>query len=291
VAQLLREDLIAANDLAFGPQNVLYVGATSWTPETSDQMTILKLDANGNLVFVRSYPDGDFVYRMAVDPQGNVIAAGAEDVYLNWVTLKVQPDGDRLWSQEYDATQSNDERPFFLSLDPSGNIYVTGEAGPPPPGPNISYLQATTVKYSPAGTQEWVVFNDTGRGVAVRIGTDQAVYVQAQGEMLTVRYDQSAASTQDRPPAPSSLSVIEGTGTRITLRWVNNSVDQDGVKVERCRGVDCTNFVQVGQASGTATTYADGGLSRSTSYRYRVRAFNESGNSPYSNTVLTKTRR
>jgi hypothetical protein len=36
-----------------------------------------------------------------------------------------------------------------------------------------------------------VVNRDINRGVGVRVGTDQAVYVLGQGLMLTVRYLQS----------------------------------------------------------------------------------------------------
>jgi Fibronectin type III domain len=290
VGQILREDLIFARDAAFGPENELYVGTTSWTPQTGDRMTIVKLAANGSLLFIRSYTDGEFVYRMAVDSQGNVVAAGVKDVYMNWVTLKVKPDGDRLWSQVYDGFTSNDERPFFLTIDRFDDIYVTGEGGPAPPGPTISNLQATTVKYSSSGAQEWVVLNgESARGVAVRIGSDLVVYVQGQGEMLTVRYDQEAAS-QAPPRAPSGLTVTGRTRSQISLRWVNNTPGQDGVQIQRCRGTGCTKFVQIAQVSGTSTTYVDVGLTRNTTYRYRVRAFNESGNSSWSNIVTTKTR-
>jgi len=41
--------------------------------------------------------------------------------------------------------------------------------------------------------------------------------------------------------------------------------------------------------SGTTTSYVDGGRTRSTTYRYRVRAFNQSGAAPYSNTVTATT--
>jgi hypothetical protein len=292
VGQLLRDDLIFARDAAFGPQNELYVGTTRWTPETGDQMTIVKLGPGGNVQFVRSYPDGELIYRMAVDTQGNVIAAGVRDVYMNWVTLKAEPDGDRLWSRLHDEHPGNDEQPFFLTIDPFDDIYVTGSAGPPPPGSTISNLNAATVKYDSGGTQKWVVLSGTGigRGVAVRIGADQAVYVQGQGEMLTARYDQPASTSAGPPPAPSGLAMTGRTRTQISLRWVNNSTDQDGVKIQRCRGVGCTNFALVGQVSGTSTTYVDTGLVRNTTYRYRVRAYNESGNSPYSNIVGVKTR-
>jgi Fibronectin type III domain len=291
VGQLLREDLIFARDAAFGPQNELYVGTTSWTPETGDRMTIVKLAANGALLFIRSYTDGEFVYRMAVDSQGNVVAAGVKDVYFNWVTLKVEADGDRLWSQVYDGFGANDERPFFLTIDRFDDIYVTGDGGPAPPGSTISNTQAVTVKYSSSGNQEWVILDAPGaRGVAVRIGTDLAVYVQELGEMLTVRYDQVGTPSESPPPAPSGLRAASRTATQIGLRWVNNSTDQDGVRIQRCKGVGCTNFGLIGQVGGTATTYADKGLTPNTTYRYRVRSYNDAGNSPWSNVVAAKTR-
>jgi hypothetical protein len=291
VGQLLRDDLIFSNDAAFGPQNQLYVGTTRWTPETGDQMTIVKLGAEGNVLFTRSYPDGELIYRMGTDSQGNVVAAGVKDTYFNWVTLKVEPDGDRLWSQVYDGFGANDERPFFLTIDRFDDIYVTGDGGPAPPGSTISNTQSVTVKYSASGTQEWVILDTPGaRGVAVRIGTDLAVYVQELGQMLTVRYDQPGAASQSPPAAPSGLTVTGRTRTQISLRWVNNSTDQDGVKIQRCRGTGCTNFVQIAQVSGTSTSYVDTGLTRNATYRYRVRAFNESGNSPWSN-ILTARKR
>jgi hypothetical protein len=291
IAQLLREDLIFSRDAAFGPQNQLYVGTTSWTPETGDRMTIVKLGAGGNVLFVRSYTDGEFVYRMAVDSQGNVVAAGVKDTYFNWVTLKVEPDGDRLWSQVYDGFGANDERPFFLTIDRFDDIYVTGDGGPAPPGSTISNTRAITVKYSPSGTQEWVVMDTpSARGVAVRIGTDLAVYVQGLGEMTTVRYDQAGGASQSPPAAPSGLTTTGRTRTQISLRWVNNSTDQDGVKIQRCKGTGCTNFAQIAQVGGSSTTYADSGLTPNTTYRYRVRAYNEIGNSPWSNVIGAKTR-
>jgi hypothetical protein len=68
---------------------------------------------------------------------------------------------------------------------------VTGRAGPIPDAIGISLLMMTTIKYAPDGTLVWVVNRDINRGVSVRVGTDQAVYVLGQGQMLTVRYLQS----------------------------------------------------------------------------------------------------
>ena len=55
-----------------------------------------------------------------------------------------------------------------------------------------------------------------------------------------------------------------------------------GYRVERCQGVGCSNFAEVGQPS--ATSFNDANLAANTSYRYRVRAVDAATNlSGYSN--------
>jgi hypothetical protein len=173
---------------------VLYVGTSRFAPETSDRMTIVKFEAGGNTLWTRSYADGNYIYRIAVDSAGEVVAVGAVNTYLDWVTLKVGPDGTRRWSRLYSATEGDDEIPSFLTIDATNAIYVTGRAGPIPPDIGISLLMMTTVKYEPDGTLAWVVNRDINRGVSVRVGTDRAVYVLGQGQMLTVRYVQTSGA-------------------------------------------------------------------------------------------------
>ena len=75
------------------------------------------------------------------------------------------------------------------------------------------------------------------------------------------------------------------------MNWTNSTTNQTEVRVERCTGSACTNFVQVGAVAGTATTYTDTGRASRTTYTYRVRAHNASGDSPYSNTASARTTR
>jgi hypothetical protein len=192
IRRSVRTELGTAHDAAFGPQNQLYVGTSRYTQATSDQMTIVKFAASGATLWTRSYAAGDFIYRIAVDRAGNVVAVGVADVYFNWVTLKVAASGTRLWSRRYSATEGDDEVPAFLSIDTANSIYVTGRAGPIPPDIGISLLMMTTLKYAPDGTLVWLVNQDINRGVSVRVGTDQAVYVLGQGLMLAVRYLQGS---------------------------------------------------------------------------------------------------
>ena len=187
----VRSNLGTAHDAAFGQQNQLYVGTSRYTQATDDEMTIVKFGAGGGTIWTRSYAAGDYIYRMAVDGAGDVVAVGVVDTYFDWVTLKVAANGTPLWSQRYSATGGDDEVPAFVSIDAANGIYVTGRAGPIPDAIGASLLMMTTIKYAPDGTLEWVVNRDINRGVGVRVGTDQAVYVLGQGQMLTVRYLQS----------------------------------------------------------------------------------------------------
>ena len=86
------------------------------------------------------------------------------------------------------------------------------------------------------------------------------------------------------PTAPSNLLPTVGGNDRTRLTWTP-SVDDVGVKVylvERCKGLDCTAFVQV--AAVADGPYDDLGLEPNSIYRYRVRAKDAAGNlSLYSN--------
>ncbi|HWS54795.1 MAG TPA: fibronectin type III domain-containing protein [Pyrinomonadaceae bacterium] len=94
------------------------------------------------------------------------------------------------------------------------------------------------------------------------------------------------------PPAPAAPSGLTATATgssTISLAWGDNSNNEDGFRVERCAGAGCSNFAQVGQTGAGATSFGDTGLAPSTSYTYRVSAFNAGGSSAPSNTASATT--
>ena len=74
--------------------------------------------------------------------------------------------------------------------------------------------------------------------------------------------------------APSGLTATAGSSSQINLSWTGStdSIGVAGYLIERCAGVGCANFVQVGNVGAGATTYSDGGLPAATTYTYRVRA-------------------
>lgn len=85
------------------------------------------------------------------------------------------------------------------------------------------------------------------------------------------------------PAAPSNLTATAASKSQINLAWTDNASNEDGFKIERCKGSSCTNFAQIATVGANVATYANTGLSSNTAYRYRVRAYNAAGNSAYSN--------
>jgi hypothetical protein len=90
------------------------------------------------------------------------------------------------------------------------------------------------------------------------------------------------------PVAPVSLAAA-ATSTQISLNWTDSSANEDGFRIERCQGAGCTNFIQIAELLANATTYVDTALAASTAYTYRVRAYNNAGNSAYSNIASAAT--
>ena len=98
-------------------------------------------------------------------------------------------------------------------------------------------------------------------------------------------------STTTIPIAPSNLVATAVSKTQIDLAWTDNATNEDGFKIERCSGASCANFSQIATVGANVRNYSNSGLKRNTTYRYRVRAFNTSGNSAYSNIASVKTTR
>lgn len=97
--------------------------------------------------------------------------------------------------------------------------------------------------------------------------------------------------TPSPPNAPSNLVANASSSSQVDLTWLDNSANESGFKIERCNGAGCTNFRQIASVGVNVSTYSNTGLKRNTSYSYRVRAYNSSGNSAYSNTATAKTPR
>jgi len=89
------------------------------------------------------------------------------------------------------------------------------------------------------------------------------------------------------PEAPSFLRAI-ARRTTVTLRWHDNSSNEQVFKIER-KSYPYTTWEEIDWVEPNITTYKDTGLPCNQTFYYRVRAYNEYGHSSYSNIAETET--
>jgi Fibronectin type III domain/Beta-propeller repeat len=87
------------------------------------------------------------------------------------------------------------------------------------------------------------------------------------------------------PAAPTALAATAASSSQINLSWTDASSNETGFKIERSTG----SWSQIGTVGAGVRTYSSTGLAAGTTYSYRVRAYNASGDSAYSNTATVAT--
>ncbi|UII34639.1 GEVED domain-containing protein [Fulvivirga ulvae] len=87
--------------------------------------------------------------------------------------------------------------------------------------------------------------------------------------------------------APSGLSATAASSSQINLTWNDNSNNETGFAIERASGGG--SYSTIANLGANSTSYSNTGLSASTTYTYRVRAYSGSTYSSYSNTSSATT--
>ncbi len=154
---------------------------------------------------------------------------------------------------------------------------------------------------SGAGCSNFAQIATTGAGVSsyantgLTASTTYSYRVRAYNNVGDSDYSNTASATTSAastlPAAPSGLKATAASRSQINLSWTDNSSNETGFKIERCKGASCTSFAQIATVAANVTTFSNTGLTSNTTYRYRVRAYNAAGNSAYSSIASAKTSR
>ena len=128
-----------------------------------------------------------------------------------------------------------------------------------------------------------------GLGSGVKFSTptiaDGNVFVGTTSTL--VGYDEIAPATTP-PAAPDNLAATAASNVAIGLTWRDNATNEAGYFVEQSADAGKT-WTQVATVGANSTSYTATGLTPSTPYSFRVRAFNAIGNSAYSNVASATT--
>ena len=137
-------------------------------------------------------------------------------------------------------------------------------------GTNVTSFSDTTVSASTSYYYRVIAFNGGGDATP----TNAVNVVTPAGTIAT-------------PTAPSALIAQAVSQSEITLDWTDNAATESGFRVER--RTSGGTFAAVDQTAANVTTYADTSVTASTTYEYRVYAFNAGGDSSASPVAITVT--
>ncbi|MBN4051589.1 SBBP repeat-containing protein, partial [bacterium AH-315-M05] len=197
----------AATAIAVDSSGNVYVTGSSLNGTNNDYATI-KYNISGIEQWVAFY-DGGFGYdkanAIAVDNSGNVYVTGYIDngfaTMDDYATIKYNSLGIQQWATTYNGSGSMMDQAHAITLDNSGNVYVTGNSD----NGFATMDDYTTIKYNSSGAQMWVaLYNGSGSSVdaARDIVLDGSGNVYVTGEStntsffndyVTVKYNNSGA--------------------------------------------------------------------------------------------------
>jgi len=155
--------------------------------------------AQVDTLWTRRYNSGgnnnDMGASIAIDKSGNICVTGPTGVggVGDFLTIKYDPDGDTVWVRSYAGSLGQNDYPFYVGVDSSGNFYVIGYSAET--GTNFD---CTVIKYAPNGDTAWVRhFGPGGIQTAYAGFVDPGGNAYAGGEafgaggddFLTVKYN------------------------------------------------------------------------------------------------------
>jgi uncharacterized delta-60 repeat protein len=203
--------------------NAFVAGGTAASGLT--EFVAIKYSNNGAPLWTNRYRGGGSRYGGAsdvvLDAAGNVFLAGSSigsGTYGDFVTLKYSNDGIPLWTNRY--VSSYDDAVNSLTLDPNGNVFVTGYFTD---SSGIAFDLAT-VAYSNDGTWLWT---DTYNGPANNDDSGNAIAPDRSGNVFVTGYSRATNGYADIVLLKYSTTLVspplqvQRTANPMVLSWAN----------------------------------------------------------------------
>ena len=178
------------SDLAVDGYSNVYVTSSSYNSESSFDYVTIKYDANGNQLWDALYNgpgnSTDIPTALAIDGLSNVYVTGTSYNSVtrdDYATIKYDADGNQLWVAQYNGSGNFNNNASSLTVDSSGNVYVSGVSDGSP-----TYA---TIKYDTWGNQLWVGLYNGNSTWSSDIAVDDAgnIYVTGGSYGAETYYD------------------------------------------------------------------------------------------------------
>src|SRR5438094_710137 len=193
--------------------NVYVTGYSGAGPTTGFDYATLKYNSLGEQQWIARYSgpgnQTDEAAAIAIDDFGNVYVTGESlnsEANLDYATIKYNSAGQEQWVARYNVPANRHDAARAITLDSSGNVYVTGSSEA-----EVSGTDYATVKYNSDGQEQWVVrYNGAGNfdddAYAIAVDGSGNVYVTGRSwgsggtfDYATIKYQQIPAP----PPRPT----------------------------------------------------------------------------------------
>jgi uncharacterized delta-60 repeat protein len=185
-----------ASALAVDNSGNVYVTGESYGSDANSSYATIKYSPDGNQLWAKYYNGPANSYNgasaLAVDSSGNVYVTGYSydsDAISDYATVKYGPDGSQLWAERYNGPDNGDDYACALTIDSSGNVYVTGNSYS-----NDTSTDYATVKYGPNGNPLWAkCYNGQGNGDDIA----SALAVDNSGNVFVTGYSVGSGTGTD----------------------------------------------------------------------------------------------
>ena len=263
---------------------------------------IRRVDASGTLSEVagsgESYDGPEDEHRLtrdrgvAVDASGNVYISNIDNNYVRRVDASetvIVIAGTRESGHGGDggpAVRAHLNYPAGVAVDGSGNLYIADSGNH-----RILRIDTTGAISTMAGTGEPGYGGDGGPATEAQLASPYAVAVDGSGNLYVAdlgNYRIRVLTRASPLSPPTELTAMAISYNGIDLAWQDNSDGETGFSVQR-RVDGSDDWVEIGTATANTTLFSDSGLEPTTTYHYRVRAFNIIQSSDFSNQLRVRT--
>jgi hypothetical protein len=268
----------------FFQSSPLVCGSTTLTTAGFTDIYVMKHDANGNLLWARSFGGNnvDYSWDIATDLWGNIFITGAFcsptvafdncQVFLSGGTTafitKLSPSGNVLWAKTASGASAYTFVSRSVAVDLQGSAFITGEfQGTVAFGtftltnPATTSISAFLVKYHPNGTVLWATSPTSTSSCK-----GNAVACDGSGNVCFTGYISAQTSFGTYTVNPNSfnsafVAKYDGAGN---VLWANTAATSgtcsgSGIACDRNKNILVTgNFegnINFGGQTATATTY------------------------------------